>query len=118
VLVAAGLAVVVGAACGSDSSGSSGSPGGPELAVSGKSFSFTPSTITVKAGEARTLAFTSKDIAHDFTVKELDIHVPASGGHTARRNVTFDKPGTYTFFCSVAGHREAGMTGTLVVSPG
>ena len=26
------------------------------------------------------------------------------------------KPGTYTFYCPVPGHKEAGMKGTLVVN--
>jgi plastocyanin len=37
-----------------------------------------------------------------------------SGGATSQFKVTL-KPGTYTFFCQVAGHRAAGMVGTIVV---
>ncbi|MEA2126098.1 MAG: hypothetical protein QOI80_2880, partial [Solirubrobacteraceae bacterium] len=37
-----------------------------------------------------------------------------SGGATSDVKVTL-KPGTYTFFCSVPGHREGGMQGKLTV---
>jgi plastocyanin len=37
-----------------------------------------------------------------------------SGGK--RSTISVDvKPGTYTFFCSVPGHRQAGMVGKLTV---
>jgi mono/diheme cytochrome c family protein len=41
-------------------------------------------------------------------------HTPiaASGTHSITLNL---KPGTYTFFCQVPGHRAAGMYGTLTV---
>jgi plastocyanin len=105
-------------ACGSSSSTSGTAttvPGAGALAVTAKSFSFTPKEIDVKAGSTATLSLHSTDLAHDFTVKELDIHVAVQGGKTTSKSITFDKPGTYTFYCSVAGHREAGMEGTLVV---
>jgi cytochrome c oxidase subunit 2 len=112
------VAATIFGACGSSSGGSSPATtaaGAPAIDVTAKSFSFAPDEIIVKTGESATIALTAKDIPHDFTVKELDIHVAAQAGKTASKKVTFDKPGTYTFYCSVAGHREAGMVGKLVV---
>ena len=103
-------------AAGFGSTGPSTSVGpGGQLEVVATSFSFKPKTITVKVGDAPTLVLVSKDLPHDFTVSELGIQVHTDGGHTVRKTVAFDKPGTYTFFCSISGHREAGMTGTLTV---
>ena len=48
-------------------------------------------------------------------MKELGIQVKGEPGQTAHGTLTFPKPGTYTYYCSVSGHRESGMTGTLVV---
>jgi len=40
---------------------------------------------------------------------------PTFQGGTRTLKLTL-KPGTYTFYCSVPGHRQAGMEGTLTVS--
>jgi uncharacterized cupredoxin-like copper-binding protein len=34
---------------------------------------------------------------------------------TSTLDFTPTKPGTYEFFCTVAGHKDAGMVGTLIV---
>jgi plastocyanin len=131
VVVAFGLL----AACGDDDSGEatpsggetgSQSGGGHEgaspvaedarhVAVSGRSFAFAPEEITVQAGEDIAIVFSSEDSLHDFTIDELDAHVSAEEGATSVGGFRAEESGRYSFYCSVEGHREAGMEGTLVV---
>jgi heme/copper-type cytochrome/quinol oxidase subunit 2 len=54
-------------------------------------------------------------ITHNFTVDELGLQIVAPAGRTAVGELTDPAPGTYQFFCSISGHREAGMVGTLIV---
>ena len=92
--------------------------GAREIGVAAKSFSFSPAEIHVKAREDVTIVLTATDITHDFTVDELAVHVAANPGTAARGGLHAPAtPGRYTFYCTVAGHRQAGMTGTLVVDP-
>lgn len=89
--------------------------GARRIAVAGTSFAFDPEVITVTAGEDVAIVLTSDDLVHDFTIDEIDVHVAADRGETAEGGLRADKPGKYTYYCTVAGHRAAGMEGTLVV---
>ena len=54
-------------------------------------------------------------IDHDLSVEGTRFKLFARPGQTADATLKVDKPGTYAFYCSLPGHREAGMAGTLVV---
>ena len=89
-----------------------------EVPVTATSFEFDPEEITVEAGEDIAIVLTSDDIEHDFTIDELDTHVAADEDETATGGLRADEAGTYTYYCSVPGHRAAGMEGTLTVEDG
>jgi plastocyanin len=91
-------------------------PGARRIEVTAESLAFDPDEITVSAGEDIAVVLTAEDLLHDFAVDELDAHVTAAGGATEEGGLRADKPGRYTFYCSVPGHREAGMEGTLIVT--
>ncbi len=77
---------------------------------------FEPSTITVDAGEALNLTLRNDDeIVHDLTIPALGVRVVADPRGDATAGLRLDDPGTYAFFCSIPGHQQAGMRGTLVV---
>jgi plastocyanin len=107
----------------STSSSASGSAGGgstvKEAADPSGQLKFTNNTLTAKAGKA-TVDFTNASpVPHNMTIvdssgKKVGATPTFSGG---TKSFTADlKPGKYTFYCSVPGHRQAGMQGTLTVS--
>lgn len=89
--------------------------GARRIEVGATSFEFDPDEITVSAGEDVAIVLSSADVLHDFTIDEIDVHVSADRGETAEGGLRAEEPGEYTYYCAVAGHREAGMEGTLVV---
>jgi plastocyanin len=79
---------------------------------------FSTSSLTAKAGKVSVDFTNMSPLAHNFTVESSAGKIvgatPTFQGAT--KPLTLDlKPGTYKYFCSVPGHRMAGMEGTLTV---
>ncbi len=52
---------------------------------------------------------------HEHQASEHDIHFALDGGASGYLEFEPSEAGVYEYFCTVAGHREAGMHGTLTV---
>ena len=74
--------------------------------------------LSAKAGEL-TLDFTNDSpVGHDVVVEDANGNEVGATDVITGQSTTAEftvKPGDYTFFCSVPGHEEAGMKGTLTV---
>ena len=73
----------------------------------------------VRSGEFVVVQFTNADpIFHDWEVEGVaNIDAGARPGQTQRIRFVAPAPGTYRVVCTVEGHAEAGMVGTLLVQP-
>lgn len=83
------------------------------------SLQFDPAKLAAPAGEITVQLAAPDRMAHQFVV-ELDgqpdpVAVGLDDGGVGVGTVELEA-GTYTFYCGVPGHREAGMQGTLTVS--
>jgi plastocyanin len=113
----------------SSSASASASAGSPESRSGGSS------SVSLEANPEGQLAYNTKSLSAkagkvsiDFTntaPEEHNVTIESSSGEKVGATPTFKggskalalnlKPGTYKFFCSVPGHRMAGMEGTLTV---
>ncbi|MFI4992335.1 MAG: plastocyanin/azurin family copper-binding protein [Solirubrobacterales bacterium] len=80
--------------------------------------SYEPKQLSAKAGKVMITMANSSPVEHNVTVAQGSTVLGATptfkgGSKTLTLNL---KPGKYTFYCSVPGHRQAGMEGTLTIS--
>ena len=102
---------------------SSGGGGGPASTLKFEAdpngqLAYTTTSATAKAGKVTIEFKNPQSLTHDVAIES------ASGEEIGKTELIADgsdsttvdlKPGTYTFYCTVPGHREAGMEGTLTV---
>jgi uncharacterized cupredoxin-like copper-binding protein len=80
--------------------------------------SYDTKQLSAKAGKVTIDFSNSSPLEHDVAIAQGSsvagqTPVFTGGSKTLTLNL---KPGTYTFYCTVPGHRQAGMEGTLTVS--
>jgi plastocyanin len=82
------------------------------------SLKFDKTTLTAKAGKVTIDFDNPASVPHAVEVEGNGIEEKGTDTITkSKASVTLDlKPGTYEFYCPVAGHRAAGMEGKLTVS--
>jgi outer membrane protein assembly factor BamB len=88
------------------------------LAAKGNTLAYDFTKVSAKAGKV-TIKFTNN------SALQHNVVLQTASGTTVGQTATFSggaksfratlKPGTYTYFCSVPGHRQAGMEGTLTI---
>ncbi len=119
--------VLIASGCGGGSSGGDTSTPPPsgtnagqvvEIPIADSGFAFTTTTATASAGTVTLKSVNPQSLTHDISIKGNGVDEKGnqvSNGDTS--TVTADlKPGTYEYYCSVPGHEQQGMKGTLTVT--
>jgi plastocyanin len=124
VAVVAAAAVLVLASCGGGGGGGSQGYRPPKgaatetISIAASNFQFVPDHVDAKAGIAN-IQLVGKGGIHTLVfdknkVPGFQLEVSGSGDQQSEKVDL--KPGTYTFYCNVDGHRQLGMQGTITVS--
>ena len=81
-------------------------------------FSIIPEETSLHEGDGLRIIITNNgEIDHDFAIQSLGIQVPLiAPGDTVTIDILLEETGSFEFICTIAGHKELGMTGTLNVN--
>ena len=88
-----------------------------QITISGSEFAFTPSTFTVTKGEKVEITFKNTGkYPHNLSITDLNVKTKTiQPGEQDVVSFVPDKTGTFSFMCTVPGHADRGMKGTLTV---
>ena len=107
-----------------------GEPSVVTLKLDMRDIAYGAEELRAPAGSVFAIEFRNRGvIEHDFTIEEFagdasaialgderfDVHVLLKRGEEETLLLRVPESGTIAFFCSVAGHREVGMEGVLVI---
>jgi nitrite reductase (NO-forming) len=89
------------------------------ITITASEFKFAPANVQVPLGQKVTFTLDNKGVVeHDMTVQAAGFTLLAKAGQVATGEFAFSNAGVFDFICSIPGHKEAGMKGTLsVVDP-
>jgi plastocyanin len=104
------------AACGGGSVDTTVPAGAVGLAVTAVDTRFDAKTYTASPGDV-TVAYANKgNLVHTLLIEGVDgFRVQANPEKTKTGTVSL-KPGVYTIYCDIPGHRDQGMQATLTVA--
>lgn len=118
-------------------------PASAPIAVTVQVFqmAYNPATLELTAGQPVELTFQNNDVVdHDFSIQDFpmrdvsatqepleghdmsdvhdepELHISALQGTSHALTFTPTTAGTYEYFCTVPGHKDAGVRGTLTVT--
>jgi uncharacterized cupredoxin-like copper-binding protein len=88
-----------------------------KITVTGSEFAFSPSSFTLKKGQPVELTFKNDGkFPHNLTIADLNVKTKTiQPGEQDTIQFTPEKTGQFTFMCTVPGHADKGMKGTLTV---
>ncbi|MGH2710189.1 MAG: cupredoxin domain-containing protein [Actinomycetota bacterium] len=79
---------------------------------------FEPEALEIRSGRPTEFELVNDDAQeHTLVISELAVVMLAAPGQTVASTVAIDpkNQGKFDYFCSVSGHRESGMEGTITV---
>jgi plastocyanin len=88
-----------------------------KVTVVGTEYAFNPSTFTLKKGQPAEITFKNMGaFPHNLTIADLNLKTKTiQPGEEDTIQFTPDKTGQFEFLCTVPGHADKGMKGTLTV---